>query len=248
MSAFALPDVSDAGSAKAVAAAGFQARSSEPDAGGWDTWSGPGPTWVSVGEPRQHRQGHLTWPTLPTSRTAGARWSPCTRYGIVPAVRPHHLAQLNVGRLRAPREDPMIAEFMDGLDPVNARADAAPGFVWRLQTDEGNATAITPTDDPQWILNMSVWTGLEALRAFVYDDPEHLRFLRRRREWFDKLDNIQVLWWVPAGHLPSIDEALARRDHLIEHGPTAHAFTFRAAFAAPDAPAPAPDPGELCPA
>ena len=147
----------------------------------------------------------------------------------------HHLAQLNVGRLRAPREDPAIAEFMAGLDPVNARADAADGFVWRLQTEEGNATSITPTDDPQWIINLSVWTGLEELRSFVYRDAEHLRYLRRRREWFEKVNTVLVLWWVPAGHVPSIDEALARLAHLEAHGPAPHAFTFRAAYPAPDA-------------
>lgn len=140
-----------------------------------------------------------------------------------------HLAQLNVGRLVAPREDPAVAEFMAGLDHVNARADAAPGFVWRLQTDEGNATSIQPTDDPQWIVNLSVWTGLEALRDFVYRDPEHLRYLRRRREWFEKVDTVLVLWWVPAGHVPTVDEALERLRHLEAHGPTPHAFTFRAA-------------------
>lgn len=160
----------------------------------------------------------------------------------------HHLAQINVGRLRAPREDPMIAEFMAGLDPVNARADAAEGFVWRLQTEEGNATSITPTDDPQWIINLSVWESLEALRGFVYRDAEHLRYMRRRREWFEKLETILALWWVPAGHVPSIDEALERLRHLERHGPTRQAFTFRAAFPSPDATAPAGDPGELCPA
>lgn len=146
-----------------------------------------------------------------------------------------HLAQLNVGRLLAPREDPMIADFMAGLDHVNARADAAPGFVWRLQTDEGNATSITPTEDPLFLVNMSTWTGLEALREYVYRDPEHLRYMRRRREWFEKVDLILVLWWVPAGHRPSVAEALQRLDHLREHGPSPHAFTFRTAFHDADA-------------
>lgn len=152
---------------------------------------------------------------------------------------PHHLAQLNVGRLKAPREDPAIAEFMAALDTVNERADTAPGFVWRLQDDEGNATGIQTTDDPQWIVNMSVWTGLEAMREWVYRDPEHLRYLRRRREWFEKVATVLVLWWVPAGHFPSVQEALDRLAHLEAHGPTPHAFTFIAPFAAEDALRPA---------
>jgi hypothetical protein len=160
----------------------------------------------------------------------------------------HHLAQLNVGRLREPRDHPAIAEFMAGLDHVNARADAAPGFVWRLQTEEGNATSITPTDDPQWIVNMSVWTDLDALRAFVYRDGEHLRYMRRRREWFEKLEVILVLWWVPAGHVPSVDEALERLAQLRDNGPGPTAFTFRRAFTAPDAQPGEIDTGDLCPA
>lgn len=147
----------------------------------------------------------------------------------------HHLAQLNIGRLRAPSDDPLVAEFMEALDPVNELADRSPGFVWRFQTDEGNATAERPFDDEGILVNFSTWESIEALADYVYRS-EHTVFLRRRREWFERFDGIhQVLWWVSAGHRPTAAEAIERLDHLREHGPTAHAFTFRHRFA-PDAP------------
>jgi Domain of unknown function (DUF3291) len=145
-----------------------------------------------------------------------------------------HLAQLNVGRLRAPIDDPLIAEFKAALDHINAVADRTPGFVWRLQTDEGNATALHPIDDDELVaINMSVWESIEALADYVYRS-EHTAYLRRRREWFERYGrSFLVLWWVPAGHLPSIDEALARLGELEARGPTQHAFTFAKRFAPP---------------
>jgi hypothetical protein len=141
-----------------------------------------------------------------------------------------HLAQLNVGRLLAPVESEEIAGFVAALDPINAIADRSPGFVWRLQTEGGNATDIRPTEDDLFLINMSVWTDLEALRAFTYD-TDHVAILRRRREWFERLATAHlVLWWVPAGHVPTVDEALVRLDHLRAHGPTPSAFTFRTPF------------------
>ncbi len=125
-----------------------------------------------------------------------------------------HLAQLNVGRMVAPTSAPEIAEFMAALEPINALADAAPGFVWRLQTDAGNATDIHAFDDPLLLLNMSVWQSIEALRAFTYSSA-HTEVLRRRREWFDRLDVAHlVLWWVPVGHIPSVGEAIDRLERL----------------------------------
>jgi Domain of unknown function (DUF3291) len=141
-----------------------------------------------------------------------------------------HLAQLNVGRLLAPVESPAIAGFVAQLDLVNALADADPGMVWRLQTETGNATSIRPTDDDLFLINMSVWTSIEALRAFTYTSA-HVRVLRDRREWFEKLATAHlVLWWVPAGHIPSVEEALDRLDRLGHDGPTPTAFTFRTPF------------------
>ena len=121
-----------------------------------------------------------------------------------------HLAQINIGRLLAPVDDPRIADFVAALEPVNALADASPGFVWRLQTEAGDATALRPYDDDLIIVNMSVWTSLEALRAFVFDGP-HVDVLRRRREWFEVMaEAYTTLWWVPAGTIPTIDEAKER--------------------------------------
>jgi hypothetical protein len=120
-----------------------------------------------------------------------------------------------------------MAGFRAGLEPINALADGAPGFVWRLQTDDGDATAIRPYADERMIVNMSVWESIEALRAFVYASG-HTSVMRNRRAWFDKLETYLVLWWVPAGHEPTIDEAKERLEHLKRRGPTPYAFTFRA--------------------
>ena len=148
-----------------------------------------------------------------------------------------HLAQLNVGRMVAPTSAPEVADLMAALDPINALAEAAPGFVWRLQTAEGNATDIHAFDDPLLLLNMSVWESLEALRAFTYTTA-HTDVLRRRREWFDRLESAHlVLWWVPTGHEPTIAEALDRLELLQRNGPTPAAFTFRVPFE-PEAEAP----------
>ena len=146
----------------------------------------------------------------------------------------YQLAQLNIGRLIAPVESPLVADFMALLDPVNALADASPGFVWRLQTDEGNATALHIYRDDSLNVNMSVWESKEALWNFVYSG-EHLAVMRRRREWFTRIEQFMCLWWVPAGHLPDIPEAEERLTHLREHGPTPAAFTFKTDFPPPDA-------------
>lgn len=150
-----------------------------------------------------------------------------------------HLAQVNIGRFLAPPGDPLLAGFMDNLDPINAMADADPGFVWRLQTDEGNATALRPdADDESMIINMSVWTSIEALADYVYRSG-HVAFLRRRREWFSRMtSHHQALWWVPAGTLPTVPEAMAKVAHLDAHGPTPDAFTFARRFGPPGSPTP----------
>ena len=153
----------------------------------------------------------------------------------------YHLAQLNVGTARAPIDSPELAGFMAGIEPVNAIADAAPGFVWRLEDGDGpGATALRPRG-PDCMVNMSVWESLEALRDFVYRNGPHLDFMRRRREWFHRMtEQHLVLWWVPAGHIPSLDEALSRLDQLEREGPSPEAFTFREPYAAPGtSPAPA---------
>jgi hypothetical protein len=145
-----------------------------------------------------------------------------------------HIAQLNIGRARGPIDGPVMAEFMALLDPVNAVADASPGFVWRLQTEEGNATALRPYEDDRMIVNMSVWESIDALAAFVYRSG-HVDVMRRRREWFELMKPYMVLWWVAAGAIPTVDEAKERLEHLRVNGPTPYAFTFKARFPSPDA-------------
>lgn len=147
----------------------------------------------------------------------------------------HHLAQLNIARMRAPLDDPLMADFMAALPEINARADAAPGFVWRLR-DEGtaDATGLRPYG-PDVLVNLSLWTSVEALREFAHRGP-HLEPLRRRREWFthEGLAAYAVLWWVPAGHVPTTGEAAARLELLRTHGPGPRAFTLRQPYPAPD--------------
>ena len=135
-----------------------------------------------------------------------------------------HLAQLNIGRIRYPLDDPRMANFVNNLDRDNAIAEHTAGFVWRLQDDSGNATAIHAFDDPRMLLNMSVWESVEALERFVWQTV-HKRIYGRRPEWFEPLDRPHfVMWWVPAGHRPDLAEAKGRLEHLWAHGPSDHAF------------------------
>ena len=151
---------------------------------------------------------------------------------VDPAAAAYHLAQLNVARLVAPIDSAELADFVAGLAPVNALADAAPGFVWRLQEESGDATGLRPWGDDM-IVNLSVWASAEALRSYVFA-PGHIEVLRRRREWFVPMDSPHlVLWWVPAGHRPSLAEAGDRLARLAADGPGPNAFTLRAVFPVP---------------
>ena len=116
----------------------------------------------------------------------------------------YELAQLNIGVIRGPIDSPVMAEFVANLDRINALAERTPGFVWRLQTEEGNATAIRPyPENENMAVNLSVWKDVDSLRLFVFQS-EHVEIMRRRREWFEKMDEaFLVLWWVPKGHRPS---------------------------------------------
>ena len=150
----------------------------------------------------------------------------------------YHLAQLNVAKLRAPIDAPELAEFVAWLEPINRIADNAPGFVWRLQTEGGDATSIRVFDDEMIVVNMSVWSSPEALTDYVYRS-QHKDVFARRKEWFERIDEAYlVCWWTPAGEIPSVDEAVRRLELLRERGPSADAFTLKAPFAAP---APASD-------
>jgi hypothetical protein len=156
----------------------------------------------------------------------------------MPERTAHHLAQVNIALPRAPVDSTELADFMVLLDPINLLADHSPGFVWRLQTESGNATEIRPFDDDRLMVNLSVWESLEALRDFVYSS-RHLDVMRRRREWFHRLAEAYLtLWWLPAGTLPTIDEAKDRLAHLQRHGPGPDAFTFREPFPPPGVPPP----------
>jgi hypothetical protein len=144
----------------------------------------------------------------------------------------YQLAQVNIGRLRAPLDSAQLKDFVDNLDPVNADADAADGFVWRLQSEEGDATDIAVFGDEWLIINMSVWRDADALTAYMYQG-RHREMLARRREFFERVQEAMVtLWWIPAGHRPTVTEAESRLLHLRTHGPTPYAFTLRRLFPA----------------
>jgi hypothetical protein len=150
-------------------------------------------------------------------------------------VSKYHLAQVNMGRIKAPLDSEVMKGFMLRLDEINALADRSPGFVWRLQTSAGNATYFRPyPEDDSILLNMSVWESIESLKDYVYKTA-HKELLRHRHEWFEKFSGVYLaLWWVPAGHIPSVDEAKKRIAHLNAHGATQFAFNFKTAFEADD--------------
>jgi hypothetical protein len=167
----------------------------------------------------------------------------------------HELAQVNVSRLLAPLDSPLLADFVAALDEVNAAGDRAPGFRWRLQTEDGNATSVRAfgwdvRDSHGVIVNLTVWTSVEALADFVFAG-RHVEIMRRRREWFARAaEAMTALWWVPAGHRPTTDEAEEKIRTLRVHGPTPEAFTFRNPFPPPDrgGEVARSDDGWLCPA
>ncbi len=142
----------------------------------------------------------------------------------------YHIAQVNIGRIRAEMDDPIMAGFAGRLEEINALADGSPGFVWRLQGAAGDATYLRPYQDDRTLMNMSVWESIESLRHFVFRTA-HVELLRKRQAWFEKFaGTYAALWWVPAGHVPGIDEAKKRLAYLETHGPTQFAFTFATAF------------------
>lgn len=146
-----------------------------------------------------------------------------------------HLAQANIARMRAPLDDPIMEGFRSQLDRINAIADHSAGFVWRLKTDEGNATAIRAYEDDRVLFNMSVWESIDALHQYVYRGA-HAQPLRERRSWFEPMEGPSlVLWWIRAGHVPTVEEAKGRFEFLKTFGATRDAFTFRHPFAPSDA-------------
>jgi hypothetical protein len=147
----------------------------------------------------------------------------------------YHLAQINIARMRAPIDDPIMKDFVAQLPPINALAEESRGFVWRLQSEGGDATSIKVYEDDMVIINLTVWESLEALRQYVYKSA-HGGVMRDRRRWFEKFDGpYYAMWWIPAGHLPDPQEGKERLEYLREHGDSEFAFSFKNVFAEPGA-------------
>src|SRR5260370_25010220 len=147
----------------------------------------------------------------------------------------YELAQLNIGIIKGPMDSPVMADFAANLERINAVADRSPGFVWRLQTEGGDATSIRPFENENLLITMSVWRYVASLKEYVYSSA-HVELMRRRREWFERMPEAYLaLWWIPAGHRPTVAEAIAKLELLRAKGPTVDAFTFRKAFPPPDA-------------
>ena len=145
----------------------------------------------------------------------------------------YHIAQINIARTLAPLTDPIMAEFVAQLAPINVLADRSPGFVWRLQSEIGDATSIRAYEDDSIIVNLTVWESVDALHEYVYKSAHH-KLLRDRKRWFQKFDGpYYALWWVPVGQLPSTEEGKERLDYLRKHGDTAYAFSFKHVFPKP---------------
>jgi hypothetical protein len=146
----------------------------------------------------------------------------------------HELAQLNLATLNAPIDSPQLADFVANLDRINTLAESSPGFIWRLKGEGNDATSLRPVGE-NVLVNMSVWKDVASLNDFVYRS-EHVQIMRRRKEWFERMvGSAVVLWWVPRGHRPSVQEAIAKLEQLNSLGPSPAAFTFRQGFPAPDA-------------
>lgn len=140
------------------------------------------------------------------------------------------LAQLNIALAKYPMEAPQISDFVDNLDCVNATAESSPGFVWRLKDDTGSATSIQAFDDPNMLVNMSVWLNIDSLKDFMFR-THHKDFMRRKSEWFHKIPQASyVLWWVNDNHIPTLEEGLSKLEHLRQHDETEDAFSFKKCF------------------
>lgn len=163
------------------------------------------------------------------------------------ANRDHQLAQVNIALPQAPLDSEQLREFVELLDPINALAESSPGFVWRLKTEEGDATGVRGFGDDRIIINVSVWESVEALGEFVYRS-HHAAVMRRRREWFELMrEAYTALWWIPSGWQPTVAECEDRVASLRTQGPTPYAFTFKQPFGPPDGVPAESDEGWLCP-
>lgn len=149
-------------------------------------------------------------------------------------MKTYHLAQINIGRIKGVDiNDPIMKEFVDNLDRINEIAENHEGFIWRLKDDSNNATSLNPYNDEQIIINVSVWKTLEDLERFVYRTV-HTDFLRRRREWFHSFGKaFSAMWWIPAGHLPTVQEATEKLEYLEINGPSQLVFDYKHTFPSP---------------
>jgi hypothetical protein len=147
----------------------------------------------------------------------------------------YQLAEINIATFRSPLADPVNSDFIANLDRVNVLAETAPGFIWRL-VDEGNtALTIQAFDNPNTAINMSVWADVDSLADFVYRSEGHRQIMRRRKEWFDRMEFHLALWWVPAGYRPTVTEGKEHLESLSRFGPSPYAFLFNRPFPPPSA-------------
>ena len=147
----------------------------------------------------------------------------------------YQLAQVNIGKILAPMDNPVMEGFKSNLDPINKLAENSPGFIWRLKDETNNATSIKIFEDDFMLINMSVWESIDALYQFVYQS-HHVQYVKRRKEWFEKMPEMfMALWYVPAGHEPTPLEAMERLNYLRKHGDTPFSFGFRNKFTAEEA-------------
>ncbi len=143
------------------------------------------------------------------------------------------LAQINIAKLKAPIDSPLLADFAAQLDHVNAMAESSQGFVWRLKDETGNATNLSSTAPwgAEYIVNMSVWQDVDSLKNFAYQQSNHVGVLRRRNEWFDQMSGPHLaLWWLHDDQRPTLLDAKRRLDHLEAQGESEYAFNFKKSF------------------
>ncbi len=149
-------------------------------------------------------------------------------------MKQYHIAQINIAKAKAEMESEIMTGFVSRLDEINKMADDADGFVWRLQTEEGDSTAIRVFDDSDLIINISVWQSIETLKHFVYK-TSHVELIRDRDAWFNKMiESHQALWWIPEGHIPTVEEGKQRLSAIQQNGPTEKAFIFSRSFEKPN--------------
>lgn len=142
----------------------------------------------------------------------------------------YHIAQANIARMRASQDDPLMTGFVERIEPLNALADSAPGFVWRFKEEDGDVTAAEVFGDDRILFNLSVWKSIEALEAYVYQSG-HVSAVQKRARWFERWSKPPlVLWWIDSGHIPNVMEARQRFERLWRDGPSRQAFTFRTRF------------------